>query len=125
MRRAVCCLGLICSGCVVVPAPVPPAPPPRVAAHPPPPAPPEPECREFQQMVIIGGREEEAYGTSCRQADGSWHLAAPRDYPRAPPRSAAPGPGPGPGPAPAYVGYRGPYLIVPVEPPSDDTAYRK
>jgi len=29
-------------------------------------------CREFQQVVQIGGRAEEAYGTACRQPDGSW-----------------------------------------------------
>lgn len=31
-------------------------------------------CREFQQTVTIGGRTETAYGTSCRQADGSWQI---------------------------------------------------
>lgn len=29
-------------------------------------------CREYQQTVKIGGREEQAYGTACRQPDGSW-----------------------------------------------------
>ena len=29
-------------------------------------------CREFTQTVTIGGRTEEAYGTACRQPDGSW-----------------------------------------------------
>jgi surface antigen len=29
-------------------------------------------CREFQQTVTIGGRTEQAYGTACREADGSW-----------------------------------------------------
>ena len=32
-------------------------------------------CREFQQTVTIGGRTEQAYGTACRQLDGSWQLA--------------------------------------------------
>ena len=40
--------------------------------------PPEPgqtgPCREFQQTVSIGGRSEQAYGTACRQADGSWKI---------------------------------------------------
>ncbi|MEE8371937.1 MAG: RT0821/Lpp0805 family surface protein [Sphingomonadales bacterium] len=29
-------------------------------------------CREFTQSVIIGGKEEEAYGKACLQPDGSW-----------------------------------------------------
>ena len=31
-------------------------------------------CREFQQTVTIGGRTAEAYGTACRQPDGSWKI---------------------------------------------------
>ena len=31
-------------------------------------------CREYQQTVTIGGKTENAYGTSCRQADGSWKI---------------------------------------------------
>lgn len=31
-------------------------------------------CREFQQTILIGGREESAYGTACRQPDGSWQI---------------------------------------------------
>lgn len=31
-------------------------------------------CREFQHTVIIGGKQEEAYGTACRQPDGSWKV---------------------------------------------------
>jgi surface antigen len=33
-------------------------------------------CREFQQTVSIGGREERAYGTACRQPDGSWRVVS-------------------------------------------------
>ena len=33
-------------------------------------------CREFQQTVTIGGRTEQAYGTACRQADGSWRVVS-------------------------------------------------
>jgi len=29
-------------------------------------------CREYRQTVVIGGREQDAYGTACRQPDGSW-----------------------------------------------------
>ncbi|MFP4097168.1 MAG: RT0821/Lpp0805 family surface protein [Alphaproteobacteria bacterium] len=31
-------------------------------------------CREFQQTVFIGGKEETAYGTACQQPDGSWQI---------------------------------------------------
>jgi surface antigen len=31
-------------------------------------------CREFQETVTIGGKPEQAYGTACRQPDGSWKV---------------------------------------------------
>jgi surface antigen len=31
-------------------------------------------CREYQQTVTVGGRTEQAYGTACRQPDGSWQI---------------------------------------------------
>lgn len=31
-------------------------------------------CREYQQTVTVGGRTQEAYGTACRQPDGSWRI---------------------------------------------------
>lgn len=31
-------------------------------------------CREYQQAITVGGRTEKAYGTACRQADGSWRI---------------------------------------------------
>lgn len=31
-------------------------------------------CREFQQTVTIGGKTEQAYGTACRQPDGTWKV---------------------------------------------------
>ncbi len=31
-------------------------------------------CREFQQTVTIGGETEQAFGTACRQPDGSWQI---------------------------------------------------
>lgn len=31
-------------------------------------------CREYQTTVTIDGRSEQAYGTACRQADGSWKV---------------------------------------------------
>ncbi|MBB3066205.1 RT0821/Lpp0805 family surface protein [Limibacillus halophilus] len=33
-------------------------------------------CREFQQTVTIGGRNEQAYGTACLQPDGSWEVVS-------------------------------------------------
>ncbi len=31
-------------------------------------------CREYQQTVTINGKQEKAYGTACRQPDGSWKI---------------------------------------------------
>ncbi|MEQ9115604.1 MAG: RT0821/Lpp0805 family surface protein [Rickettsiales bacterium] len=31
-------------------------------------------CREYTQTVNIGGKTHEAYGTACRQDDGSWEI---------------------------------------------------
>lgn len=31
-------------------------------------------CREYQQTVTIGGKQQRAYGTACRQPDGSWKI---------------------------------------------------
>ena len=31
-------------------------------------------CREFQQTIVVGGRTEQAFGTACRQPDGSWKI---------------------------------------------------
>lgn len=31
-------------------------------------------CREYQQTVIVGGGQQQAYGTACRQPDGSWQI---------------------------------------------------
>lgn len=31
-------------------------------------------CREYQQTVVVGGRSAQAYGTACRQPDGSWEI---------------------------------------------------
>ncbi|MFQ5894848.1 MAG: RT0821/Lpp0805 family surface protein [Nitrospinota bacterium] len=31
-------------------------------------------CREFQQTITIGGKTEQAYGTACRQPDGTWKI---------------------------------------------------
>lgn len=31
-------------------------------------------CREFQQTIYVGGREESAYGVACQQPDGTWKI---------------------------------------------------
>ncbi|MBN8827634.1 MAG: glycine zipper 2TM domain-containing protein [Sphingobacteriia bacterium] len=31
-------------------------------------------CREYNQKIVIGGKEQSAYGTACRQEDGSWEI---------------------------------------------------
>lgn len=31
-------------------------------------------CREYQTTVVVGGKTEQAYGTACRQPDGSWKV---------------------------------------------------
>lgn len=31
-------------------------------------------CREYQQTIIVGGKEQAAYGTACQQPDGSWEI---------------------------------------------------
>ena len=31
-------------------------------------------CREYRQMIVIGGEQQQAYGTACRQPDGTWQI---------------------------------------------------
>ena len=31
-------------------------------------------CREYHTSVIVGGSQQSAYGTACRQPDGSWKM---------------------------------------------------
>ena len=31
-------------------------------------------CREYTQGVEIGGEAQQAYGTACRNPDGSWEI---------------------------------------------------
>lgn len=31
-------------------------------------------CREYSQTINVGGRSEEAFGTACRQPDGTWKV---------------------------------------------------
>jgi surface antigen len=31
-------------------------------------------CREYQQTIFVGGEAQHAYGTACRQPDGSWQI---------------------------------------------------
>ena len=32
------------------------------------------DCREFSQTVSVGGKEEQAYGTACRDSAGNWKI---------------------------------------------------
>lgn len=38
-------------------------------------------CREFITSIIVGGNEEQGYGTACRQPDGSWQLVSDDAFP--------------------------------------------
>jgi len=31
-------------------------------------------CREYKQSIVVGGEPQTAYGTACRQADGTWSI---------------------------------------------------
>lgn len=31
-------------------------------------------CREYQQTIYVGGKQESGYGTACQQTDGSWKV---------------------------------------------------
>ena len=31
-------------------------------------------CREYQQVLIVGGETQKAFGTACRQPDGQWKI---------------------------------------------------
>jgi len=31
-------------------------------------------CREYTQVIVIGDKEEKAYGRACRQPDGQWQI---------------------------------------------------
>lgn len=31
-------------------------------------------CREYTTQAMIGGRQQQTYGTACRQSDGSWQI---------------------------------------------------
>lgn len=56
----------------------PPAPAPLAA---PMPAQQSSDCREYQTTITVAGRQQPAYGVTCRQPDGSWRIvtdAAPR-----------------------------------------------
>jgi hypothetical protein len=78
-------VGLLLSGCVVHQVPV--AAP--VAAADPATSQPPQNCREFQDTVTVGGTQQRAYGTTCQQADGSWHIVAPATTDTNPPPAVA------------------------------------
>ena len=31
-------------------------------------------CREYTQVIVVGGKEEKAYGRACRKPDGQWQI---------------------------------------------------
>ncbi len=31
-------------------------------------------CREYTQSIVVGGKKQDAFGTACRQPDGSWKI---------------------------------------------------
>lgn len=33
-------------------------------------------CREYTQTIQVGGKSERAYGTACRQPDGTWQIVS-------------------------------------------------
>ncbi len=33
-------------------------------------------CREFQQSINVGGKNQMAYGRACRMPDGQWHIVS-------------------------------------------------
>lgn len=67
MRVKALLFSLACTACVAQPLP-----PPAVVAVPSPAA--APRCREFDTVVTIAGRPQQAFGTACLQPDGSWKV---------------------------------------------------
>jgi surface antigen len=33
-------------------------------------------CREYQQTIYVGGRQETGYGTACQSQDGTWEVVS-------------------------------------------------
>ena len=33
-------------------------------------------CREFTQTIVVGGQQQQGYGTACRQSDGTWQIVS-------------------------------------------------
>jgi surface antigen len=31
-------------------------------------------CRQYQQTIVVAGEQHQAYGTACRQPDGTWKI---------------------------------------------------
>jgi surface antigen len=31
-------------------------------------------CRQYEQTITVGGEQHQAYGTACRQPDGTWKI---------------------------------------------------
>ena len=58
-------------------------------------------CREFTENIFIAGKEQQGYGTACRQPDGTWQIVA--TPPPAGSNSSASAPSEAPAPPPAAV----------------------
>jgi surface antigen len=33
-------------------------------------------CREYQQTITVGGKQEQSFGTACREPDGAWKIVS-------------------------------------------------
>ena len=33
-------------------------------------------CREYQQTIYVGGKQETGYGIACKQSDGTWEIVS-------------------------------------------------
>ncbi len=65
-------------------------------------------CREFITTIVIGGEEQQGYGTACRQPDGTWELVAQTEVERPVPKAVAQ--------APIYITHPPPrYYYYPAE----------
>jgi hypothetical protein len=41
----------------------------------------EGNCREYTVPITVGGKEEQAHGKACQQADGTWQIVQPLSAP--------------------------------------------
>lgn len=58
-------------------------------------------CREFVTTIVIGGEQQQGYGTACRQPDGTWELVPTATESTQPPPAVVQ--------APVYINHPPPY----------------